>query len=88
MHTYLPPFLVVPPGVEFERSAKGGSYGSYGSVAQAVVAAAVKRDLLLLSCGPYDTVRLIPPLNISNEDLKKGMTILGEAIAEVASSNR
>lgn len=48
-------------------------------------AAALKRGLLLLVCGPYDTIRLIPALTISSGELSTAMTILSDAIEEVAS---
>lgn len=38
----------------------------------------------MLPCGPYDTLRLIPALNITDEDMKNGMDILSDATVEVA----
>ena len=79
-------------GVEFEPIEKAHSrpnskdvveYTKPGEVASAIVQEAGKLGLLLLSCGPYDTVRLIPPLNISSNDLKKGLHILRDAIINV-----
>src|ERR671918_2882370 len=50
--------------------------------AQAVVAAAFERDLLLLSCGLYgNVIRLLPPLTISVEELDEGLAILEDALA-------
>jgi 4-aminobutyrate aminotransferase len=50
--------------------------------AQAVVAAAFERSLLLLACGLYGNVlRLLPPLTIAAEELDEGMTSLEEALA-------
>ena len=44
----------------------------------------VEHGLLLLTCGSEDNVvRLIPPLNISQEDLDKGLDILHTAMGEV-----
>lgn len=37
----------------------------------------------MLACGPYDTVRLIPALNISKEDLNRGLDIFADAIDSV-----
>ncbi|GAA4919016.1 diaminobutyrate--2-oxoglutarate transaminase [Nesterenkonia rhizosphaerae] len=46
-----------------------------------VAAEAYKRNLLLETSGPEDEViKLMPPLNISSEDLQKGLSILEEAV--------
>lgn len=46
-----------------------------------VAAEAYKRNLLLETSGPEDeVVKLMPPLNISAEDLQKGLSILEEAV--------
>ena len=66
-------------GIEFE---KFGS-NNHGETAYAVVQECIKRDLLVLSCGPYDTVRLIPPLNINDQDLNSGMDKVCEAVTSV-----
>ncbi|NJC95171.1 MAG: aspartate aminotransferase family protein [Anaerolineales bacterium] len=48
-----------------------------------IVHAAEARDLLLLSCGTYDnTVRWIPPLNVTAEQIGDGLKIFGEALKE------
>ena len=65
-------------GVELETDA-----GGPGSIAKKVVSEAHKRDLLILSCGPYDTIRLIPPLTITAAELSKGMGIFCEALQAV-----
>lgn len=44
----------------------------------------MQRDLLILTTSIYDTIRFIPPLNISKEDMNKGIQIVREAIEEVA----
>jgi 4-aminobutyrate aminotransferase len=50
--------------------------------AQKVVAAAFERGLLLLSCGLYGNVlRLLPPLNVSEEELGRGLDLLEESLA-------
>jgi 4-aminobutyrate aminotransferase / (S)-3-amino-2-methylpropionate transaminase / 5-aminovalerate transaminase len=49
--------------------------------AQAVVAAAFERGLVLLSCGLYgNVIRLLPPLNIAPEELDEGLAILEESL--------
>jgi len=49
-----------------------------------VIHAAEKRDMLLLSCGTYDnTLRWIPPLNVTSEQINHGLNIFGEALKDV-----
>ena len=43
-----------------------------------------EKDMLVLTTSIYDTIRFIPPLNISQEDMAKGCRIISEAIEEVA----
>src|SRR5512140_3711491 len=46
-----------------------------------IVHAAEDRDLLLLTCGTYDnTVRWIPPLNVTSEQINDGLRVFGEAL--------
>ena len=48
---------------------------------KAAIAAALERDVLLITCGAHDqAVRLIPPLNISEKDLSIGTKALVEAV--------
>jgi 4-aminobutyrate aminotransferase len=48
-----------------------------------VIHAAEERDLLLLSCGTYDnTLRWIPPLNVTSEQINDGLRIFGQALQE------
>lgn len=47
-----------------------------------IVHAAEAKDLLLLTCGTYDnTVRWIPPLNVTQEQINDGLRIFGEALS-------
>ena len=49
-----------------------------------VIHSAEKRGMLLLSCGTYDnTLRWIPPLNVTSEQINDGLGIFGEAMKEV-----
>jgi len=49
-----------------------------------VIHTAEEKGLLLLSCGTYDnTVRFIPPLNVSSEQIHDGLRIFGESLKEV-----
>jgi len=43
-----------------------------------------EKGLLLLSTSVYEVIRFIPPLNISQSDLKKGCEIFAEALDEVS----
>ena len=54
------------------------------TTAKSVVHACLDRKLLLLTCGPWDnTVRFIPPLIISSEQINQGLEIFGNALKEV-----
>lgn len=44
----------------------------------------MEKDMLLLTTSIYDTLRFIPPLNITKEDMARGCEIIKEAIEEVA----
>jgi 4-aminobutyrate aminotransferase len=49
-----------------------------------IIHSAEDKGLLLLSCGTYDnTVRWIPPLNVSSEQVHDGLAIFEEALKEV-----
>ena len=53
-------------------------------VVSALRAAALRRDLLVLSCGIDDNViRVIPPLTITQEELDRGLDVLEESLHEV-----
>jgi len=43
----------------------------------------VEKGMLLLTTSVYETVRFIPSLNISSEDLARGIGIFKEAVEEV-----
>jgi len=46
----------------------------------------ISKGLLILSAGTYaNVIRLLPPLNIDEELLKDGLSVLDEAIASVKS---
>jgi len=50
------------------------------AIAKAAIAAALERDVLLITCGFHDqVVRFIPALNIGEADLRKGMRTFVEA---------
>ena len=49
-----------------------------------IQAKCMENDLLVLTTSIYDTLRFIPPLNISKEDMAKGCEIIKQAVEEVA----
>jgi acetylornithine/N-succinyldiaminopimelate aminotransferase len=51
-----------------------------GEIAAPIVAAARERHLLVLTAGP-NVIRIVPPLNITREDLGRGAAILEEVLA-------
>ena len=67
-------------GVEFENLPGKAP----GATAGAIATGCHNRDMVILTCGPYDTLRFIPPLNITSQDLHKGLKIFEEAVADVA----
>ena len=57
-------------------------------LAKAVVKGCLKRHLLLLTCGPWDnTVRWIPPLVVTQEQIEEAVMIFKDALAEAISQS-
>lgn len=49
-----------------------------------VIHSAEEKGLLLLSCGTYDnTLRWVPPLNVTADQINDGLRIFGESLKEV-----
>jgi len=68
--------------VASEFTAPDGSPAT--DLAKAVVKGCLKRHLLLLTCGPWDnTIRWIPPLIVTLEQVEEAVAIFREAVAEV-----
>ena len=55
-----------------------------GGYASKVQAKCMEKDMLVLTTSIYDTLRFIPPLNITPEDMEKGCQIIKTAVEEVA----
>jgi 4-aminobutyrate aminotransferase len=55
--------------------------------ASKIQAKCMEKDMLLLTTSIYDTIRFIPPLNITKEDMAAGIKIITEAIKEVAAGD-
>jgi 4-aminobutyrate aminotransferase len=69
--------------VATEFIAEGGSPIKAKPLVKDIIHRAEEKGLLLLSCGTYDnTLRWIPPLNVSSEQINDGLKIFGEALKE------
>jgi 4-aminobutyrate aminotransferase len=69
-------------GTEF--IAEGGRADKAKGLVKDVIHSAEEKGLLLLSCGTYDnTLRWIPPLNVTSEQINDGLRIFGESLKEV-----
>jgi 4-aminobutyrate aminotransferase len=51
--------------------------------ASKIQAKCLEKDLLVLTTSIFDTLRFIPPLNITTEDMAKGCAIIRESIDEI-----
>ena len=46
----------------------------------------LENGLMLLTCGPWDnTIRIIPPINVSAQEVDEALGIFGAALDSVAS---
>ena len=63
-------------GLEFDREVKAGT-------AAAVTKAALQEGLLLLTSGIYESIRFIPPLTISDEEMKEGLEKFERALEKI-----
>lgn len=52
-------------------------------IASRVAKRCMEKGVLILTTSVYEVIRFIPPLNISQEDLKKGCDVFAEAVREV-----
>ena len=75
--------------VEFASPVGSGPYDPFTKpgvpekLASRVAAKCVEKGMLILTTSVYEVVRFIPPLNVSKEDLAKGVQIFKEAVYEV-----
>jgi 4-aminobutyrate aminotransferase len=61
-----------------------GSQAKAKQLVKDIIHSAEEKGMLLLSCGTYDnTLRWIPPLNVTSEQINDGLNIFGEALGEV-----
>jgi 4-aminobutyrate aminotransferase len=55
------------------------------AAAKQVVHECLDQGLMLLTCGPWDnTIRLIPPLTVSEAEIQEGLAIFGGAVRRLA----
>ncbi|MFZ5886649.1 MAG: aspartate aminotransferase family protein [Chloroflexota bacterium] len=67
-------------GVEFVVE---GSQPKAKPLVKEIIHKAEEKGLLLLSCGTYDnTIRWIPPLNVTSAQINDGLQIFGESVKE------
>ena len=75
--------------VEFASPSGTGPYDTFVklSAPQKLAARIAKRchekGLLILTTSVYEVIRFIPPLNVSQADMAKGVQIFAEAVEEV-----
>jgi 4-aminobutyrate aminotransferase len=68
-------------GSEFQVD---GKYQKAKGLVKDIVKAAESKGLLLLTCGTYDsTVRWIPPLNVTESQVKDALNIFGDSLKQV-----
>jgi 4-aminobutyrate aminotransferase len=83
--------------VEFSSSSPAGGPHSYEStigapasglpkpgIAARVAKKCIEKGMLILTTSVFEVVRFIPPLNISKEDMDKGLKIFAESVEEAA----
>lgn len=62
----------------------GGRPDNAKSMVKDIVHACEQADLLLLTCGTYDnTIRWIPPLNVSSEQIASGLAAFSKALKTI-----
>jgi 4-aminobutyrate aminotransferase len=74
-----------PSHSTFDRVVKEGTPAK---LAMKLSKRCLEKGMLLLTTSVYETLRFIPPLNVSSEDLAKGMEIFTDALEEVVQENK
>ncbi|MBI5946209.1 MAG: aminotransferase class III-fold pyridoxal phosphate-dependent enzyme [Chloroflexi bacterium] len=60
-----------------------GSQSKARPLVKEIITKSAEKDLLLLSCGTYDnTIRWIPPLNVTSQQINDGLNIFGNGLKE------
>jgi len=57
--------------------------GAPEKMASRVAKKCIEKGMLILTTSVYEVIRFIPPLNISEVDLEKGVNIFVDAVKEV-----
>jgi 5-aminovalerate/4-aminobutyrate aminotransferase len=71
--------------VAVELGEDGDIHKPNGALASQIVVRAREKNLIMLSCGTYGNVlRILVPLTVSDEDLQRGLAIIGECFDELA----
>ncbi|MEJ2304438.1 MAG: aminotransferase class III-fold pyridoxal phosphate-dependent enzyme, partial [Anaerolineales bacterium] len=56
--------------------------------AKAVIHACLEQNLLLLTCGPWDnTIRWIPPLIVTQEQINQGLSVFRHALETISQTS-
>ncbi|KAF9472060.1 acetylornithine aminotransferase [Pholiota conissans] len=53
------------------------------NIASRVAKKCIEKGMLILTTSVYEVIRFIPPLNVTEEDMKKGCAIFAESVKEV-----
>jgi 4-aminobutyrate aminotransferase len=69
------------PGAQYDPAR--ASTNAPAALASRVTKRCVEKGLLILTTSIYEVVRFIPPLNVSEGELRDGCRIFGEAVEEV-----
>jgi len=71
--------------IAVELGEDGDVHKPNGALASQIVVRAREKNLIMLSCGTYGNVlRILVPLTVSDEDLQRGISIIGECFDELA----
>jgi 4-aminobutyrate aminotransferase len=68
--------------MEFYPKTKDGL--SLVGISKAISATSLKHGLLLLRCSAFESIRFIPPLNVTKEEMDEGIQLFTAALTEVA----
>jgi len=64
--------------------AEGESLTPRPDLAKGLLAEAMARNVLLLSCGTYgQAVRIIPPLTTTDDEVEMAVSAIGDALATI-----
>ena len=67
-----------------DNTAIASTHKPGSKLASRVAAKCMEKGMFILTTSVYETIRFIPPLTISEEEMAKGMKIFQESVREVA----